>query len=94
MAQCAKTATARRCLTCAQVLWAVLLGFGAAHPASAQSAGDYRTATSGQWDQAGTWETYNGSAWVAASVSPDSSDGVLTIRNGHTVTIDATTNQG
>ncbi len=30
MAQCTKTATARRCLPCAQVLWAVLLGLGAA----------------------------------------------------------------
>jgi hypothetical protein len=55
----------------------------------AQSAGDYRSAGNGDFDQAGTWETYNGSSWVAASAPPDENDGTVTIQSGHTITIDA-----
>ncbi len=51
--------------------------------------GDYRSAASGNWNSAATWETYNGTSWVAASASPANSDGAITIRNGHTVTITA-----
>jgi hypothetical protein len=54
--------------------------------------GEYRSANSGNWNITSTWETYNGSAWVAASSTPTSSDNVITILNGHTVTITSNLN--
>lgn len=56
----------------------------------AQSAGDYRSAASGNWNATATWETYNGSAWVAAVATPTSADGAITILNGHNVSITVT----
>ncbi len=57
--------------------------------AQSQTAGDYRSAATGNWNDIATWETYNGSAWVAASATPTSTDGAITIRSPHTVTITA-----
>ncbi len=51
--------------------------------------GDYRSKVSGNWSSTATWEKYNGSAWIAAVATPTSTDGVITIQNGHTVTITA-----
>ena len=36
----------------------------------AQETGDYRSVGSGNWTDSGNWETYNGSAWVAATNYP------------------------
>ena len=36
---------------------------------SAQEAGDYRSAGSGNWTDPANWEVYDGSSWVAASSS-------------------------
>jgi hypothetical protein len=57
----------------------------------AQSTGDYRSLTTGNWNSIATWERYNGTAWVPATTgqTPTSSDGAVTIRSGHTVTITA-----
>ena len=50
----------------------------------------YRSATSGNWNSAATWESSaDGLTWSAAGSTPTSSDGTITIRNGHTVTITA-----
>ena len=51
--------------------------------------GDYRSVGSGLWADAAIWETNNGTAWVAASRPPTNSStaGVISIRNGHTVTV-------
>ncbi len=59
--------------------------------AFAQSSGDYRTATSGNWNSASTWERYNGSSWVASPSqgAPTSSMGAITVLNTHTVTVTA-----
>lgn len=54
-----------------------------------QVSGDYRSVATGNWSNAGTWQTYNGSSWVAASTAPNSSNGVITIQAGHTVSVDA-----
>lgn len=54
----------------------------------AQSAGDYQTKATGNWNAAATWEKYDGSSWAGSS-TPTSSDGVITIRDGHTVTVTA-----
>lgn len=52
-----------------------------------QNAGDYRTKANGIWNNVGTWETFDGTAWVAAVAAPTSADGVITVRNSHTVNI-------
>ena len=49
----------------------------------------YRSAASGNWATAVTWQRWDGSAWVAAVTSPSSTSGVITIQNGHTVTVAA-----
>lgn len=54
--------------------------------AFSQTAGDYRSKTTGNWNVNGTWERYNGTAWVAATATPTSADGVITIQSGHNVT--------
>jgi hypothetical protein len=43
--------------------------------------------TSGGWSTPATWERFNGAVWVPAVAAPTSADGVITIRNGHTVTL-------
>ena len=58
---------------------------------SAQAVGDYRSAATGGWTVTSTWQTWNGSAWVAAATTPDSTQAVaVTILSGHNVT-DSTT---
>lgn len=53
----------------------------------AQNTGDYRSLASGNWNATTTWQRFNGTNWVAATSYPSSSDGAITIRDGHTVTI-------
>ncbi|MCL9807916.1 T9SS sorting signal type C domain-containing protein [Flavobacterium luminosum] len=59
----------------------------------AQSVGDYRSVVSGNWTTLGTWQYYNGSAWVTPSgTNPQGypgqyTTGNVTIASGHTVTI-------
>lgn len=36
----------------------------------AQETGDFRSVGSGNWTDSGNWETYNGTAWVAATSYP------------------------
>src|SRR5882762_5411436 len=57
--------------------------------ANGQVSGDYRSFVTGNWGAAGSWETFNGSTWVAAGSSPTSANGVITIQNGHTITVAA-----
>lgn len=57
-------------------------------------AGDFRSITSGNYSNASTWQTYNGSTWVAATTYPNSAGSTsgtanVTIRSPHTVTLDA-----
>src|SRR5258705_9372956 len=55
---------------------------------NAQSIGDYRSANTGNWSSAGTWETYNGLLWMPAITPPSSLlSGAINIRNGHIVTV-------
>ena len=53
-----------------------------------QSAGDFRSLTSGQWSKSGTWEEFDGTNWVDTRNTPDgrAATGTITIRAGHTVT--------
>lgn len=55
-----------------------------------QSAGDFRSAGTGNWNNVNTWERYDGASWITPAPStPTSADGAITIRNGHTVTVNA-----
>ena len=65
-----------------------LLGASTPH-AAAQVAGDYRSFTSGDWNNLLTWQTFDGTAWLPALTTPTSSDGVITILTGNTVTVTA-----
>ena len=53
----------------------------------AQTLDDYRSGATGNWNAIATWQRYDGTAWVAATVTPTSANGVITIRTGHVVTI-------
>jgi Secretion system C-terminal sorting domain len=61
-------------------------------PSFCQAVNDYRSAIPGNWNAIITWERYDGSAWVqptGGQGTPNSTDGVITIRSGHTITISA-----
>ena len=51
-----------------------------------QVVGDFRTNGNVTFVAAANWERYNG-AWVAAAAAPVSTDGTITIRNGHIATL-------
>jgi hypothetical protein len=70
------------------LLMSVFVIFGAL-TAFSQSTGDYRSVVTGSWDTLSTWETYNGSAWVPATVYPNDSTTSVTISAGDTVTFNA-----
>ena len=50
---------------------------------------EYRTITSGAWESPATWETFDGFNWVPSNVAPSYLDSTITIRNGHTISINA-----
>ncbi|MBK7888493.1 MAG: T9SS type A sorting domain-containing protein [Bacteroidetes bacterium] len=58
-------------------------------PARAAVAGEYRSKTSGNWGTLATWEEYDGTNWVAATTTPVTADNIITIQNGHIVTVAA-----
>lgn len=57
------------------------------HCSFSQTAGDYRSAGTGDWNQPGTWETFDGLDWIPAIGTPNSTDGIITIQNFHEVTV-------
>ena len=48
---------------------------------------DFRSAASGNWNNTATWQRFDGNGWVAATFTPSSADGTITILNTHTVTV-------
>ena len=52
-----------------------------------QATGDYQSNGVGMWDAAATWQTYNGSAWVAAAAPPTGSENI-TIQATDSVDVD------
>lgn len=51
--------------------------------------GDIRSIASGNWNNLAIWQKYSGSSWIAATSIPSNVDNIITIQNGHTVTITA-----
>lgn len=56
--------------------------FGYLRNVNAQSAGDFRSISSGLWSNVANWETFDGTIWVAATLVPESTDGIITIQTG------------
>src|SRR5258705_1869312 len=56
---------------------------------NAQTTGDYRSKQTGAWNLSTSWQIYNGSTWINASVAPSASDGIITILSGHIITSSA-----
>lgn len=66
--------------------------------AAAAVAGDYRSSQTGGWNTLATWQTYDGTNWIAATALPSGvippatpTVNTITIRAGHTVTLNSTT---
>lgn len=59
-------------------------------PAMSHSEGDYRSAKTGSWFLADSWERFDGTDWQPAIVPPSDSDGMITIRNTHTILVNTT----
>jgi hypothetical protein len=51
--------------------------------------GDFRSKNSGQWKFKTTWETFTGTAWIDATAAPSAANGTITIRSGHTITVNS-----
>ena len=70
-----------------RVLLSVAVSLLVVSTSFAQSDGDYRSAGTGNWDQPGSWEVFNSGSWGAATNPPSNADGIITIRDGHTITV-------
>jgi len=71
---------AKRMITLILLLFSII-SFG-------QNIGDYQSKATGNWNAVATWETWNGSAWVESG-TPTSANGLISILDGHTVTVTA-----
>jgi hypothetical protein len=69
-----------------RILLFVLLSIGS-FALFGQVSGEYRSFATGNWNAAGSWESFNGSTWVAAASAPTGNEPLITIRNGHTITM-------
>ncbi len=49
--------------------------------ATAQSIGEFRSIATGSWFNATTWQSYNGTSWVAAAAAPTASTPKITVRH-------------
>src|SRR5437763_1816861 len=69
----------------------MLIYFQFSKPGYAHAAvsGDFQAVSNGNWSSTGTWQKYNGTAWVAAVATPTSADGVIEIPSGVTVILTA-----
>jgi hypothetical protein len=66
-------------ISCALALMLIL-----ATSLTAQSVGDYRTRSSGNWGNAQIWERFNGTAWAAVATPPTGAE-TITVRSADSV---------
>ncbi len=58
---------------------------------TAQTTGDYRSFATGNWNNSAAWERFDGASWInPAPSAPANTDGIITIQNGHNITINST----
>jgi len=69
------------------LLMVILAVHGLTNLCMAQSAGDFRTRASGNWNQVACWQRYDGSSWVNATWTPTYSDGAIEVLSGHVITV-------
>lgn len=55
----------------------------------AQAIGDYRSAATGNWNVAATWQRWNGTTWAAIATPPTGSE-LITIQTADSVTVNVT----
>ena len=67
------------------VLALLLFGVGNIY---AQATGDYRSFAGGNWSLAGTWEIFDGAAWITAT-APPANPANVSILSGHIIILDA-----
>src|SRR5690606_34241684 len=70
-----------------RVILSVSLSLFLATALLAQTDGDYRSTGTGDWEDVGSWEVFSGGIWVSAASAPTDADGVITIGEGHTITV-------
>ena len=71
------------------LLFILILNFFFSEKIMAQTSGDYRSISTGAWSDKTIWQKFNGTSWVSATSAPSSTQGVITIQSGHTVTVTA-----
>jgi hypothetical protein len=49
--------------------------------------GDYRSVSSGNWEDAGVWEVFNGTEWIPAESSPDGEVSSVVVSSGQKMTL-------
>lgn len=54
--------------------------------------GDYQSIATGDWNTTSTWERWDGSEWITPPDDPPIPTSLVLIRNGHTVSINASAN--
>ncbi|MDX1334010.1 MAG: hypothetical protein R3252_13355, partial [Robiginitalea sp.] len=76
--------------TCLAALLFIIMAF--LTRVSAQQVDDYRSAGSGNWTDAGNWEVFDGTNWVAATTYPGEVGGtnIVSIQNGNTISLGTT----
>jgi type IX secretion system substrate protein/fibronectin type III domain protein len=74
-----------------KIITLILVAFSVILQVSAQSAGDYRSNGTGNWNDHSKWEIFNGSNWVNAGTYPgeNSNAGTVTISNATQIMITA-----
>lgn len=65
--------------------------FAATQVARANTLNDFRSVANGNWSSNATWQRFDGSNWIAATSAPGTSANVISIRNGHNVTVNSNT---
>ena len=71
------------------VIIVTLLFIGPQRDAYASANGEYQSRATGNWSGTTTWQKYGGGSWGNTVTPPTSIDKVITILNGHTITVTA-----
>lgn len=71
----------------ASLLLFFVFNIGDVRDSSAGVSGEYRSASSGNWEDAEIWEIYDGTSWVPAESAPDGEVSSVTVASGQKLTL-------